>query len=75
MIRTHEDRIDRSLRLSKYFRKHYIVEEAELDDFECPYCQCIFSADWKWFKYTYRVDGEFAEIGCPYCRRVFLSAT
>lgn len=75
MTKDREDHIDRSLRLSKYFRKHYTVEEADLYDFECPYCHCIFSADWKWFKCTYRADTEFAEIGCPYCHKVFRSAT
>ena len=54
-------------RLSKYFTKHFTVEEPELDEVQCPNRECkgIFSVDFRWFKY----DEDFAIMTCPYCGR------
>ena len=59
---------------SKYFSKHFIVEEVDsLDEIQCPYSECrkIFAADWKWFRYKEKIDGSFAQIHCPYCGKLF----
>lgn len=54
-------------RFSKYFTKHFTVEEPELDEVQCPNRECkgIFSVDFRWFKY----DEDFALMTCPYCGR------
>ena len=58
---------------SEYSRKHFTTEEPEFS-IQCPNCDSIFCADWRWF--TYRIDdsGTFAEISCPYCHKRFRSA-
>ena len=58
---------------SKYFLKHYIVEEANLDEVQCPYSSCrkVFAVDWKRLKCKEKIDGTFAQIHCPYCGKLF----
>jgi len=51
---------------SKYFTKHYVVEEADLTEIGCMRCKCIFAVDYKWLKY----EGDYAIIPCPYCGAV-----
>ena len=70
-IQTQAEQVEERMKLSKYFRKHYIIEDANLFETACLRCGCIFSVDYKWFKYEYRDDGDFAIIHCPYCGKVF----
>lgn len=54
--------------VSKYFDKHYQVEEADLDEHQCYHCKKIFAIDYKWLDYVI-VDGDpdWASCTCPYC--------
>jgi len=56
---------------SKYFQKHYLVEEADCWPVQCPSCKCIFEIDFKWTKTVMDTeDGKPSEqYYCPYCRR------
>lgn len=59
------------MRKSKYFDKHYKVEEAEPDEVQCPYCKKIFAVDYEWLTYfTQNVDEDWARCYCPYCGKV-----
>ena len=56
---------------SKYFEKHYQVEEAELDEVQCGHCKKIFAVDYKWLDYfTANVDEDWARCYCPYCGKI-----
>lgn len=59
--------IKRKTLISKYWKKHYVVEEANLYEFACSHCKGTFAADWKLFRYVERDDGSFAKVHCPYC--------
>lgn len=53
---------------SKYFEKHYQVEEAELDKKQCYHCKKIFGIDYKWLEYfTKDCDPDWVKCICPYC--------
>lgn len=56
-------------RQSKYFQKHYDVEE--LDPFyhevQCSHCKYVFQIDDEYTKIIHREDGDFSRIYCPYC--------
>lgn len=54
--------------VSKYFEKHYQVEEADLDERQCGRCKKIFAIDYKWLDYfTKDEDPDWASCICPYC--------
>ena len=54
--------------VSKYFDKHYQVEEANLDERQCYCCEKIFAIDYKWLDYlTVDGDSDWASCNCPYC--------
>jgi len=56
---------------SKYFNKHYQVEEAELDEVQCGHCKKIFAVDYEWLDYfTANVDEDWARCYCPYCGKI-----
>lgn len=53
---------------SKYFEKHYDVQEAKLEEKQCYHCKCIFAIDYKWLNYfTKNFDEDWARCICPYC--------
>lgn len=60
--------LDKPERTSKYFEKHYQVEEADLDEKQCYHCKKIFAIDYKWLEYfTKDCDPDWAKCICPYC--------
>ena len=60
--------LDKRLKHSKYYRKHYIVEEADLDAVRCRCCGKIFAIDDKWLTYfTKNLDETWCKYYCPYC--------
>lgn len=56
---------------SKYFAKHYQVEEADLYEQQCGHCKKIFAVDPKWLDYfTMDCDPDWARCTCPYCGKM-----
>ena len=62
-------------RSSRYFIKHYLVEEPDLSEVQCcrPECKGIFAIDFRWTKEEEASDGKMScVITCPYCSSKFL---
>ena len=57
--------------VSKYFAKHFDVEEAFLYPVQCGKCKCWFAVDDKW-AHVYRPGDieyeDFVYVSCPYCK-------
>ena len=64
--------LDEHLQRSKYFQKHYTVEEYDGYPVDCPRCKGIFEVDFKWTKSCTDIEHEgFVRITCPYCSNKF----
>ena len=60
--------VNKPERTSRYFEKHYQVEEADLYEKQCYHCEKIFAIDYKWLEYfTKDCDPDWAKCICPYC--------
>lgn len=68
------DVVENSLKYSKYFRKHYDVQDYNPTTCQCPYCKGWFEADDSWFKYEVTNEVDYAVIFCPYCGKRFREA-
>lgn len=61
-------RLEERLGRSKYYRKHYTVEEADLDAVRCMSCGKVFAIDDRWITYfTKNLDEDWCKYYCPYC--------
>ena len=57
--------------MSKYFDKHYTVEEPDLHETQCMRddCKGIFAVDYRWLPVEVDDEGSWWVIVCPYCGR------
>jgi len=63
--------VNKPERTSKYFKKHYQVEEADLYEKQCGHCKKIFAIDYKWLEgFTMDCDPDWVRCTCPYCGKL-----